>query len=93
MDGWDTAFFIANLVTNIIQTTKIPIHTFTDNQSLHDTINTTKQILDRHLRVEISAIREMCGKNEVTINWLSKHHQLSDALTKKGAFYHSIVQR
>ena len=81
------------LITDIIQTTKILIHAFTDNQSLHDTINTTKQILDRRLRVEISALIQMCDKNKVTVNWLSKHHQLSDVLTKKGASYHQSIAR
>ena len=42
-----------------------------------------KATTDRHLRVEISALREMYYKNEIKINWLSKHHQLSDVLTKK----------
>ena len=51
MGGCDTVFFIANLVTDITQTAKIPIHAFTSKQSLYDTMKTTKQILDRHLRV------------------------------------------
>lgn len=91
-DGCDTAYFIANLISSIIPTRKIPIHVFTDNQSLHDTINTTKPTLDRRLRVEISALREMCDKGEITINWLSKHHQLSDVLTKKGASSSSLLK-
>ena len=87
-----TAFFITHLVTDITQTTNIPIHIFTNNQLPHDTINTTKQILDRLLRVEISALREICDKNEVTKNWLSKYYQLSDVLTKQGASYHSFIK-
>ena len=80
VDSCDTAYFIANPVSDLIQVQKIPIHAFTNNQSL------------RCLRVEISALREMYDKNEITTNWLSKHHQLSNILTKKGAPYHRLIK-
>ena len=91
-DGCDTTFFIANLITDIGLYKTIPITALTDNQSLNDTIKTTKPTLDRRLRVEISALREMCDKNEINIHWISKQHQLSDVLTKKGASVHSLVK-
>ena len=34
----------------------------------------------------------MCDKNEINIHWISKQHQLSDVLTKKGASVHSLVK-
>ena len=91
-DGCDTTFFIANLITDIGLYKTIPITALTDNQSLNDTIKTTKPTLDRRLRVEISALREMCDKNEINIHWISKQHQLSDAFTKKGASVHNLVK-
>ena len=92
VNGCDTAYFIANLVSDLIQVEKILIHAFTDNQSLHDSINTTKATTDRCLRVEISALREMYDKNEIMINWLKRHHQLNNVLTKKGTSYHSLIK-
>lgn len=91
-DGCDTAFFIANLITDIGLYKTIPITALTDNQSLSDTIRTTKPTLDSRLRVEISALREMCDKNEINIHWISKQNQLSNILTKKGASVHSLVK-
>ena len=91
-DGCDTTFFIANLITDIGLYKTIPIAALTDNQSLNDTIKATKPTLDRRLRVEISALREMCDKNEINIHWISKQHQLSDVLTKKGASVHNLVK-
>ena len=44
-----------------------------------------KPILDKHLQVEIPALREMCEKNELQISWIEKQHQLSDVLTKTRA--------
>ena len=52
-------------------------------------IKTTKSTPDRRLCVEISALRD---KNEINIHWISKQHQLSDILTKKGASVHNLVK-
>ena len=52
VDSCDTAYFIANLVSDLIQVEKIPIHALTDNQSIHNSINATKATTDRCLRVK-----------------------------------------
>ena len=54
-------------------------------------IKTSKLTLDCRLRVEVSGLQEMCGRNEISIHWTSKQLQLSDVLTKKGAFIHSLM--
>ena len=41
-DGCDTAFFIANLITDILQIQAMSVTAFNDNQSVHDTIKTSK---------------------------------------------------
>ena len=51
-----------------------------------------KPILDKHLQVEIPALREMCEKNELQISWIEKQHQLSDVLTKRGASPQSLIE-
>ena len=58
---------------------------FTDNLSLVDASNTTTQVSDKRLRVELAAIREMQEQSEISIRWISKENQLADVLTKKGA--------
>ena len=70
----------------------INIEAFTDNRSLYETLHTTKSILDKRLRVEIVARREMCEKNELLISWIEKQHQLSDVLTKTGASPQSLLE-
>ena len=67
------------------------ILTFTDNKSLYESANTTSLIADRRLRVELSAIREMQERGEITIQWINKEKQLADCLTKKGAPCNSIM--
>ena len=36
----------------------------------YETLNTTRSILDKRVRVEISALQEMCEKNDLVIHWL-----------------------
>ena len=85
-DGMDTAQFVRQLaeefqlISNESTTTMI-----TDSRSLFDAANTTSQIKDRRLRVEMSAIRESKERGEIQIVWTSGDKQLADVLTKKGA--------
>ena len=92
LDGCDSAFFVGQLVSTILRIEKIPVLTVTDSDSLYDTSSTTKQVLDRRLRVEISAIREMCEKDEVKLVWVDSKNQLSDVFTKKGASSDRLMQ-
>ena len=57
---------------------------YTDNRLLHDSANTTTQVADHILHLEISAIREQQDNGEISICWISKVKQLADCLTKKG---------
>ena len=84
--GSDTAYFINQLAQEVgLVRSPSPIFTYADNRSLNDSANTTTQVTDRRLRVEISAIREQQGNREISICWISKEKQLADCLTKKGA--------
>ena len=44
------------------------------------------------MRVEISALREMCDRGEITIHWICKHRKLSHLLTKKKTNYQPLVE-
>ena len=56
MGGCDTAFFIANLITNVLQIQTISVTALINNQSLHDTIKTSKLTLNHRLLFEVSAL-------------------------------------
>ena len=91
-DGADTAYFIKQLAEELSSIApNSQIITYTDNKSLHDSANTTSQISDRRLRVEISAIREMKERGEIDLHWINKERQIADCLTKKGASCISLL--
>ena len=85
-DGMDTAQFVRRLAEDIqLIPGDTTIRMITDSRSLFDASNTSSQITDRRLRVEMSAIRESKEKGEIQIVWTSGDKQLADCLTKKGA--------
>ena len=90
IEGCDAALYISEMVSQISKrmNTKAPspvnIEALTDNQSLFDTIHSTKQTSEIRLIVDISAVREMSDRNELSVMWIKKN-QLSDVLTKDGA--------
>ena len=58
---------------------------FTDNKSLTDSLTSLKQVNDRRLRLEITVLRNMLEKEEITtVTWVNSSEQLADCLTKKG---------
>ena len=93
-EGCDTAQFISKLISEVLRLKSdkcLPITAFTDNRSLYDTINTSNQVSDKRLRVDISSIRQMVERNEIKISWLCNRLQLGDVLTKGGASYKPLV--
>ena len=48
---------------------------YTDNQSLHGTVHSTKQTLERRLIDDISSICEMVDNNQIQVIWVEKDKQ------------------
>ena len=87
-EGCDAAFMMSRLVSEVItgrKETTLPITSITDNRSLFEAAHTTNVLSDKRLQFEISSIREMIEKNEITLEWTEAKNQLSDVLTKCGA--------
>ena len=84
--GCDVTFYVNIILSELIQKNSKPMNiiAYTDNQSLHDTVHSTKQTVDRRLIVGISFIREMVDNNQIQIIWVKKDKQISDVLTKSG---------
>ena len=59
---------------------------YIDNQSLHDTVHSTKQTI-----ADISFIREMIDNNQIQVIWAEKDKQISDVLTKSGVLRKSLL--
>ena len=69
-----------------------PVHCFTDNDSLVSTLKTANLVSDRSLRVEMSRLRQMVSREQISVSWVSGALQLADSLTKRGASTLKLLQ-
>ena len=86
----DNGIFLASLYTELLygkaEPKRLPIVCLTDCHSLKDAINSTKQVTEKRLRLEISSIRELMQQEQIQeVRWINSKEQLADCLTKKGA--------
>jgi len=78
----------------ILQTstaTNVPITAISDNKSLVQAVASTSLVLEKRLRIEVSAIKELVELSNVTLKWVPGSHQLADVLTKKGVTADSLL--
>jgi hypothetical protein len=74
-DAIDTGMYLASLFMEVMfgvsQRTGLPIVCLTDCHSLKDAIDSTKQVSEKRLRVEVSSIRELIRQNTIhSIKWI-----------------------
>ena len=82
----DSGFLIASMVQEMFGLSSLPmVDCFTDNGSLTETLQTSKIVSDKRLRVDIARLREMVAEGEINVSWVEGREQLADALTKRGA--------
>ena len=56
-----------------------PAYCYTDNKSLIETVNSTKMLTEKRLKVDICIVREVSEKHEVKqISWGDNSSQLAD---------------
>ena len=65
---------------------------YTDNQSLHNAVHSSKQMLERRFIVDISPIHEMVDNNQVQVIWIEKDKQINNVLTKFGVSILNILE-
>ena len=67
----------------------VQVKCLTDNQSLCDTLYSTKGISDKRLKVDICKMME--NKEISQVSWIDTQKQLANCLTKKGASSKSLL--
>ena len=93
-EGADESFAINGFIKELLQTESVlPIYVRTDNNSLAQTVYSTKQISDKRFQMDVSVLREMLEKGELMkVEWVTSELQLADCLTKKGASSRKLLQ-
>ena len=84
VEGLDMAFYLGSILSEIIKV-KIPIECYVDNKSLWENTQSTKNVTEKRLRIDLASIKEMIQNGEISaIHWVESSHQLSDCFTKRG---------
>ena len=86
VDRCETALYFLDVVRSISMSGEDScpdVINITDNKSLFNAVHSTKLTLDRRLRLDISAVREMCEREQVCLQWVETRGQLSGVLTKR----------
>ena len=83
--GVEEAFYLKTLFKELTQL-DLPIHASVDHKGAVQSINSTNSMVDKRLRVDTAAIRQMIEREEVcSVSHCAGRDQLADALTKRGA--------
>ena len=82
-DALDGGIFISE-VWRFLMKESLETVAFVDNKQLYESVYSSKCVLEKRLRVEISAIQEMMKNRELKkLTWVPTNTQLADCLTKK----------
>ena len=91
IEAVDAAVLIQKQIEEVFEV-KPEIIVYTDSQSLHQTVHTSKILTDKSLRISVAYLRQFINNREITMNWIRATYQLADSLTKSGAASHQLMQ-
>ena len=91
-DACECAIFWQRVFNEALNTNSIQIYCYSDNKSLVESSKTTNRIQDTRLQLEMSAVREMIEKKEITLSWIEGDKQLGNCLTKFGASSKELLE-
>ena len=87
-DALDYATYLRHIISEltVFKEGELLIRAYVDNQSVVDTLYSTKAVDDKRLRIDIGAIKHLMQRNEVTsVQWIPGKKMLANVLTKRGA--------
>ena len=93
VDAADTVYFMARTLGEIIhgKGKHLQIDCYTDNMSLNEAVHSTNTVLEKRLLTDLSILREMVERKEITISWIESEKQFANCLTKRGASCDTLI--
>ena len=90
-DGLDATTFLAQIL-EFITGLKLRINGYVDSKQLFESLYSSKTVLEKRLRVEISSIQELLQSGEVSrVNCVPTTRQYADCLTKKSGMEQNLI--
>ena len=96
-DGIDMTMFLSSLyselMTGTLDSKLLTISCITDCKSLFEAVRSTKQVIEKRLRMELSSIKELIESGHINkVLWVDSEKQLANCLTKQGASSLTLIQ-
>ena len=94
-EGAEICYILRSIIDEIYQLPpeeSVQVKCLTHNQSLCDTLYSTKSISDKRLKVNICMICKMIENKEISqVSWIDTKKQLANCLTKQDASSKSLL--
>ena len=71
---------------------EIPIVSYVDSENLRKAVYSTKQVLDKKLRIDLACVKESIEKENVKVEWIPGDRMLANCLTKAGASARDLMR-
>ena len=87
MEGVECSILLRAIFKELVgQTNEIPIFGIIDSASLRDSLESSKTVQDKRLKIDICVLRDYLYNKEFNgVKWVPSNQQLADSLTKDGA--------
>ena len=87
LDAAEAGIYMANLIGEVLNLDSLPlVKCYVDNKSLVDSLYSTKQVDDKHLRINLAVLGDMLERGELSsVTWVQSARQLANVFTKRGA--------
>ena len=83
LDAAEAGIYLANLIAEVVNMDSRPlVKCFVDNKSLVQSLYSTKNVDDKHLRINLAVLSDMLHREELSsVSWV---HQIANVFTKRG---------
>ena len=91
LEAAQASVYIRHMISEVLGIKPV-IKCYVDNRSLVEAVHSTKAVEDKHLRIDIAALKDLLVTREVaSVSWVQSARQLANVLTKRGASAETLV--
>ena len=91
LDAAQAGVYLRHMIKEILGVQPV-IKCYVDNRSLVEAVYSTKAVEDKHLRIDVAALKDLLETRDVaSVSWVQSAKQLANVLTKRGASTQTLV--
>ena len=91
-EGIEAVIVMKNATSELIPDKKLHILAKTDKRGLVESINSTKAVTEKVLRINIASVKQFVEEYNMGVQWIPADLMLADCMTKRGASGEHLLQ-